>query len=515
MSGAIQMTQKRPCLFLFDSGAENVAQPALSSFAGLLLRALSKADPTGSIKAELRGGLPLLTGFAAKTSGVSSEPKRSSHTKTHDMGVYKLLLWDMATALSEEASAPSSEKILNLLLQRKEECLAFSDVPGSIVKKINHSLERCPGYVGACRIDKGNPILRYAFYDGLLHLALIDDGCVIQQRTLEGDEWYELKGARGFRPNGLKWVEYSYGPPPKQYQLERTEVSERGALSVDRLKRKTHVTVEGRVLQALTNASWTERGGKSYQFSAIHGEHDVLQAVMSENKFTDYLFNIEHPEGGPKARFIIDELGFDPDDWRFLAAQFYDGLLLSEPREVSLKQWNGRYDARFNTVIEVQSRSGRHGVLKTVWTLEPNQPPRLVTAVPDRSDGGIVKPPTPPVLRPSPRDENWWQELFNLANKYGCTAHRTTIPAPMFVKEFGVVEEGECGSAEIYVGDARRGFARWLIRSENGYRGPRGGAVIPCRLASQSMERAKAYALAFARVLMLNGINSRVETSPM
>jgi hypothetical protein len=462
--------------------------------------------------AELRGGLPLLSDFAAQISEVSSGPRQSSHTQTHDMALYRLLLWDMAETLSEGAGAPDSHTILNVLQKRREECLALSDVPTHIRKTCDATLKRCPGYLGSCSVDAGNPIQRRAFFDGLMHLALISDGAVTQQRSVEGDEDFELEGARDFSPNGLKWVEYSYEETPNPFRLDDAPLSIRGALSVDRLKRKTHTTVEGRVFRALSEASWSDRKGQSYRFAAAETGHDILQAVLPDGKFTDYLFNRDHDGGGSKARFVIDELGFEPDDWRYLAAQFYDGLLLAEPRDLSIKRWEDGYGARFNVFVEVTSRTGKRGVMCTGWMLKPKMLPSLATAFPDRCEHGLVRPPTPPVLAPQAEDDTWWAKLFVLADERGRAAHAATLPTPMFLENYGVIEEGACGSARVLISDARRGFARWLIKTGHGDSGDKGGAAIYCALTSQSMERAEAYAMAFARVLALNGVPSRVET---
>lgn len=506
------MSAKRPCLFLFDGGAEGVEEPALSAFTGALLGAISMADPSGTLIAELRGGLPLLSDFAAQISEVSTEPKRSGYTQTHDMDLFKLLLWDMAESLCEGIGAPDPHAILDVLRLGREECLALSDVPENIRKGCEVTLKSCPGYVGSCQIDAGNPIQRRAFYDGLMHFALIENGAVIQQRSVEGDEDWELKGARGFGPNGLKWVDHAYGLIPEPFQLQKSPLSTRGALSLDRLRRKTRIAPEGRVFRALVEASWTDRKGQSYRFATAEPGNDILQAILPDGKFTDYLFNRDHQKGSAKAAFVIDELGFEPDDWRYLAAQFYDGLLLSEPRDLMIQHWPDGYGARFNVFVEVTSRIGKRGIMRTGWMLKPRELPRLTTAIPDRREEGVVRPPTPPVLAPRLEDDIWWADLFRLSDERGRAAHAATLPTPMLLEDYGIVEEGECGSAAILIADARRGFARWLIKNGFGDRGYRGGAAVRCNLSSQSMERAEAYARAFARVLALNGVSSRVET---
>lgn len=179
---------KRPCLFLFDGGAEGVKEPALSNFTGALLDAISVADPSGTLVAELRGGVATIPSFAAQISEVSAGLRQSGYTQSYDMALYQLLLWDMSEALGEAPGAPSSNAILSILRMRREECLALSDISDDVRTACEAALKGCPGYVGSCLIDLGNPIQRRAFYDELMHLAMISDGAVIQQRSIEGDE---------------------------------------------------------------------------------------------------------------------------------------------------------------------------------------------------------------------------------------------------------------------------------------------------------------------------------------
>ena len=156
MNNYIPEAQQHPYLFLFDGYAEGVQEPALSTFTSALLGAISRADPSGELVADLRGGLPGLENFAGKTSAVSSGPHQSGSTISYDMSVYKTVLWDMADALSggDESQART---ILDVLRNRKEECLVLSDLPDHIREAIDVALATCPGYIGSFPIDAGNP----------------------------------------------------------------------------------------------------------------------------------------------------------------------------------------------------------------------------------------------------------------------------------------------------------------------------------------------------------------------
>ena len=71
--------------------------------------------------------------------------------------------------------------------------------------------------------------------------------------------------------------------------------------------------------------------------------------------------------------------------------------------------------------------------------------------------------------------------------------------------------EGGCGYAHVRIPDARKGFARWAIRSGKGDNHYRSGAIIHVSVGSQSYDSAVAYAEAFAALLQLNGIECTVE----
>jgi hypothetical protein len=81
------------------------------------------------------------------------------------------------------------------------------------------------------------------------------------------------------------------------------------------------------------------------------------------------------------------------------------------------------------------------------------------------------------------------------------------MPTPMKVGSEWM-PEGAFGFATVAVRDARRGFARWLVR--NGHadteRSRRAVLIVPPR----TIDRAQRYAEALAEVLLFNGIEATV-----
>lgn len=134
---------------------------------------------------------------------------------------------------------------------------------------------------------------------------------------------------------------------------------------------------------------------------------------MPEGKFTKYLFARDHKDGGSKAAFLIDQLGIEPEDWRYLAAQFYNGLLMAQPEAVKLNQWETGYGVRFDVQMRVRGRSGSKAVIVTGWNMNPDKLPSLSTAFPGDRNAEVLEPGDPPVLPPGTRTAADWTQLWH------------------------------------------------------------------------------------------------------
>jgi hypothetical protein len=144
--------------------------------------------------------------------------------------------------------------------------------------------------------------------------------------------------------------------------------------------------------------------------------------------------------------------------------------------------------------------------------LKPGRQPQFSTALPAEKDSGLLSPEQPSIVSGKLPDQERWKELYRLADEAGNRAAQVSIPTPMKVEGYPVEMDGLCGLASIRIPDARRGFARWVVRSKVGSRHHKGGAQIFAHHPSQSIDRAVAYAEAFAVVLKLNGIDCTVES---
>ena len=361
-----------------------------------------------------------------------------------------------------------------------------------------------PGYIGAFEIDFGNPIHRTGFID-LIYDAAIMGGAVVQEETMEGDRDWAMRGAAQFRPGGLRWEPYGWlhdnGPP-----LPLPAASARGGRSAEMLARKHSGRLEHRVIDAVARA-FTWRGpARSYAFEAEDQRDDLLEAIMPEGKFTHYLFNPDHKEGGPKSYFFMQTLGIAPDDWRYLAAQFYEGLLLAEPEDLELREWDTGYGVRFAVHMRVRGRSGMTGIAKTGWMMRPGELPSLSSAMPGDAAQPAVETSEPFVLPPGPRTAEDWARLWGWVQDAGRRAMAKTVPTPLHLKGYPAIPEGEVGLGVVRLGPCE--FAEWLLGEGLAERGTDRAAFVPSPPTAASLDRGRAWAQAAARILRFNALDA-------
>ncbi|MEN6301090.1 MAG: DUF6883 domain-containing protein [Armatimonadia bacterium] len=105
-------------------------------------------------------------------------------------------------------------------------------------------------------------------------------------------------------------------------------------------------------------------------------------AVVPEEKVTDYLLNELHPAGRGKARFF-QSFGFAVADWADLAKALAHHVSDCEAVMVEITPYGRRY------VVEgpLVTPDDRNPNLRSVWFVEKDgEPPRLVTAYPCRME---------------------------------------------------------------------------------------------------------------------------------
>lgn len=122
--------------------------------------------------------------------------------------------------------------------------------------------------------------------------------------------------------------------------------------------------------------------------------------------------------------------------------------------------------------------------------------------------------------------EATFKAIYDKAHEAGLAAGKGNKPVPMIVGSpstpFGndidpkqptyFVEDGVCGFAWIVIKPGTAPFARWVKKAELGGNHYYGGISIWVHEFGQSMQRKEAYAEAFAKVLVENGINAYADS---
>ena len=103
------------------------------------------------------------------------------------------------------------------------------------------------------------------------------------------------------------------------------------------------------------------------------------RAVISPNKLTEYLLNVEHERGGTKAR-LLDEFGYNQNNWRQLDTDIRRYHLDVEVDVVQRTLYSMRYEIR----APLETPSGRTLMIRTIWQIDTGTDvPRLITLFPD------------------------------------------------------------------------------------------------------------------------------------
>jgi hypothetical protein len=103
-------------------------------------------------------------------------------------------------------------------------------------------------------------------------------------------------------------------------------------------------------------------------------------SVVPPEKVTDYLLDVSHPVGGPKARWLL-ALGYDPGQPDQLANDLLNLVHTSEQFVAEPTSFGVKYKVKG----ALTSPTGQIGKVVSVWIIETGSPqPRLVTVVPDK-----------------------------------------------------------------------------------------------------------------------------------
>jgi hypothetical protein len=500
-----------PNAYLFDADAlEQISRggyhvPAIRAF----FKAVLDADEDAECRFVLLHGDLLLHFMVLQAESVKgSRTKYGTQigtTQAFDHDLMVTLMWDLCDSIDKQPHTIAVDLLPSLLGRHNVYVLAASQLSESIGAEVDQRLRMVPGYAGSFVPDIGNPV-----HQRLMAGSLIAEPWYVKRRLLydalesedpvdppplirHGDEWYANL------PFASVGYVGEYVAPATLPSWPHGPLSQRGALSLEILRKRRSSTH----MHLLALAVHDLRRDDSFDFEfGMTVMPRASDAIVEEGKLTRYVLNPDHPEGGGKAYLFNSLLDIAADDWLYLAAQLKDGLASADP---ILKVRSTRFGIQYHVVTPVVGRNGNIKPVLSAWEVKTGQPPRLVTAYVDDPSTDVDKlpAPAPALVVDGPDDDERWVKVWDLAAEMADKAAKDVIPTPLFV-DGKWYTGGAFGFAQMEVRDARRGFARWLVKTGKAstHRG-RGAVVLaPGHLHDPN----RAYAQAFADVLRRNGI---------
>ena len=311
--------------------------------------------------------------------------------------------------------------------------------------------------------------------------------------------------------NGLGFAEVRY-MTSEELVLEqeaapwpRGELSSRGRRSQEVLRQRAPAAHMQRLARELGSIGGSDEAEQfDIEMSVMPRAGD---AVVEEAKLVRYLLDPESPEGSAKAKFFKETLGIEAGEWRHLAAQLKQGLAKAP---VLSKVRSGQWGVRYEVVTNIRGLNGSLAAVLSAWQVEPNEPPRFITAHPAPKEHRAKAEPAPEicVVAGALEGTSAGAELWRLADEAGMAAGAAMVPTPLRV-------DGRSYPAGDVRGRARHrarrqaGLRKMAGAVGRGYLRERQGAVVSA--PDSSVDRARAYAETFAEILTLNGVECGTE----
>lgn len=501
--------------FLFDadhtsfvhSKVYNYGTPCESAF----LRALAASDEGHDCRARVRRGDVLARDLASKLERLvmvpdaarkrRSDSSESRHYAT-DRRALATVIGDLANSLKSLWSSVDLAELPRRLAATNVYCLSAFPIELPLVKRIDARLKDYPPYIGAVELDAGNPV-HIRVFSHLLECVSFAAGKMYVSRwdTDEGVYEFGSEPSNYFKVIELPYEEFQRTAPPFP---AASSLSGRGTVSAKRFSEVTKPSHFEKVAHQLTDLACGRRGQLAVDLRIVVPDDKQLDVPVK--KLLGYSLNPDHTTGRHKARLFSDLLGIDGSHWRYLAYQLVDSLAHAQLERTRVTDHGVQYSA----FVQVLGLNQKTYTVETGWIIRDVGPAQLVTAFPaekvkQRGDPAVPPPWVPEGTHGAER----WQAIYTVACQSAEQAAAACVPMPMQVVGYEVELEGLCGGASVRL-DGRGPFTRWLVSQGHGNKRYGSGVQVPALVSSQSVDRAKVYAKAFARVLWLNGIDGAV-----
>jgi len=107
-----------------------------------------------------------------------------------------------------------------------------------------------------------------------------------------------------------------------------------------------------------------------------------------------------------------------------------------------------------------------------------------------------------------------FKAIFKEAHKAGLEAVKACKPIPMLIPGYAPIVGGVCGFASIHLPDARKPFAKWMVKNGHASKGYGTGVSMHAgiEIGGQSLTIKESYCAAFADTLCKHGIDARMRS---
>ncbi|MBI6865924.1 DUF6883 domain-containing protein [Lysinibacillus fusiformis] len=455
-----------------------------------------KFNPNETVS--IQSGDLLLSNVSSQLAASERSGKEISSTYIFDKYLYTSLLIDLTKTMSLTWYTYNIEdfNIMGINLNNIY-CITASNLSSDMALQLDVTLRKQAFYIGAAEIDPGNPLHQILFSRFLIPNAYIKDNTIFYKEGQVDFDWSVY--FKSFKTQAIDPYEFDFDfpniPMPNSF-------SESGKKTSNIFKSKGKFGHHKKVAEAFQKALWDNSIERDTVLTTGNSDEEI---IIPENKLANYALNLQHPEGGSKAKFFKEELNIEKEDWRYLAEQIKLGLNDGEVREIRVEE----YGIKYHVDIQITGLNETIRTVRTAWIIRPKESMQLVTIHPAKDLPHDSLSERPIIALPKNLEGNdKWNELFRLANEAGKIAGDKHIPTPIIFS--GISEphlEGKLGWAIIYFKDKKHDFVKWLKKSNKG-RDSKNGYLFVIRHKSQSAERALAYAQEFSRVLRSNGVDS-------
>lgn len=501
--------------FLFNAQHESIDDPVYgphcTSKVVAGIEALDPVPATQLLRGEIVFGF-LVYNIAKVSTGPSDLPdfgsgptnvKTISYKGNKDLNL--TLICDLAETLSQPPSTVAQDDVMLTLARSAVWCIVAPSISLDQAIEVDRHIQEFAPYMGMSALDLGNPTHRHIMIENMVRGVYVDRSGIhyqvdsgLDQADLDEATWIAESFGSSIASEVEEYAEYISGEPSFAVP---TENSERGNLSAERVAGHLKDTHRQKAAKAILE--YFDSVPKTESLEFVASSSSPSDFLVEEKKLTSYLLNVDHKDGGPKAKFFIDNMGIGPEDWRYLADQLSSGAAKAKLYRVKATQFGYSHGA----YVAVTGRNGKVYAVETGWQIPEEGPARLVTAYPaDKDMLAELEATDSVVVDLSLVGDDRWQEIFNVAHAKGMEAVTAKVATPMVLEKYGTIWDGMCGFGWVDFTDARKPFPKWLIKRDLAWvTNP--GVRMFSNTNEQSIDKNRAYAEAFAKVLQANGVD--------